>query len=368
MRDTDNAVSGAGGEMSLLRRPHRRVASVLGLVAALVLAFGLPHVAAAQSPAPFDPASTNNELIRRLYDILFWSSGVIFLLVEGLLIYSVVKFGRKSPDEMPVQIHGNTQVEIAWTIAPAFLLVVITFLSYRTMLTTSYLPSQPDLVIEGVGRQFSWVFTYPEHGITTNNEFYIPLGKTVEIQLSSDAVQHAFWIPQLGGKTDLIPGRVTKHWFKASREGTFKGQCAELCGVGHAQMLMEAHVLQPEEYEAWVASQTGGGAAAELPTDPIELGKVLYTQQGCSGCHALSDLGAAGAVGPTHETMGTVAAERIADPSYTGTATSPEEYIHESIVEPAKYLAPPYTNLMPSFAQLSEEHINALVALLSAQK
>lgn len=351
--------------MSLSRRPTLRVVTVVGVLVALVLALGLPGVAAAQSPSPLDPAAPNAALIKRLYDILFWSAAVVFVLVEGLLIYSVVKFGRKSPDEMPVQIHGNTQVEIAWTVAPAFLLLVITFLSWQTMRTTSYIPETADkMVVEVTGRQFLWQFNYPEFGIQTTNEYYVPLGKTIELQMQTPDVNHAYWVPQLGGKTDLIAGRVTKQWFKAEREGTFFGQCAELCGSGHEAMRLEVHVVQPEEFEAWVAEQRGETAGAGGPVNAEE----LYVAQGCSGCHALSAVGANGAVGPTHDGMGTIATERLADPAYTGEATTAEEYIRESIVNPGVYLVPGYQNIMPAFDKLSEEQLNALVELLAAQK
>ena len=218
---------------------------------------------ASEAPTWFLPASTNATLITNLAIAVFIIAALVFVVVETMLVISVVRFSRKKIAGEPAQIEGNTRFEIAWTAAPAIVLLIVFILSLQTLQSVAYTPA-PDpsgtpsgnaLHLRVVGHQWWWEFDYPELNITTADELHVPVNTVVNFDLESADVIHSFWVPQLAGKTDVIPGHINHTWFKADQVGTFHGQCAEFCGEEHALMQFRVVVDTAEQFKTWVAEQ-----------------------------------------------------------------------------------------------------------------
>ncbi len=267
----------------------------------------------------------------------YWALGV-FILVEGALLYSIFRFRGKPEDPEPSQIHGNTTIEIIWTLIPALILAAIAVPTVKGIFETSKTPTDA-MKIEVIGHQWWWEFHYPDAGITTANEMYIPQGRTVEILSNSADVVHSFWPPRFAGKRDVFPGRETRLWWKADSTGLFPGQCAEYCGIQHARMAFHVRSVTPAEFEDWIAHmQTLGPKAPSAPAaapggDSLKTasagakvqasqddtaasappeqgteyakGEKLFMTKGCMGCHSLQAVKAPkGLIGPNLANVG----------------------------------------------------------------
>jgi cytochrome c oxidase subunit 2 len=305
------------------------------------------------------PGAQRAELVDQLFRVMLGVSAVIFLIVEGGLVYAVLRFRRQPGDqEDGPPIHGNTALEIVWTLIPVVIVVSISLYSYQ-VLTKSELPGENPLVIEVVGRQFSWQFTYPDAGVTAA-VLHLPLNREAHLQITSEDVIHSFYVPQFRVKRDATPGRVSDLTLRPVRTGTYQVQCAELCGPGHASMVTDAIVETPEEFESWLSSQQ---AAAELPLDSVEGQRGLFLAQGCGACHTLTDAGAEGQVGPDLDGVGQRAGERLP-------GLDAQAYIRQSILDPNAYVVEGFPEgVMPqNFGEkLSNDEINALVQFLLKQ-
>jgi cytochrome c oxidase subunit 2 len=273
------------------------------LTIALLAGFALAGCAG--SPTWFEPASTNASLITNLGTAIFAIAIGVFVVVETLLVISVVRFSRKRDGE-PAQIEGNTRFEIAWTAAPAIVLAVVFVLSLQTLTQIAYSPTSPGnasnapatanaVHVRVVGHQWWWEFQYPELNIATANELHVPVNTVVNFDLESVDVIHSFWVPQLAGKTDVIPGHVNHTWFQANQLGTFHGQCAEFCGLEHALMRFEVVVEAPDQFQAWVKKQQ---APVAVMTSDAARGEQLFLNGACIGCHTVNGTKALGKVGP----------------------------------------------------------------------
>jgi cytochrome c oxidase subunit 2 len=269
----------------------------LGLLSMLALA------GCAGSPTWFEPASPNAALITDLGTAIFAIAIGVFVVVESLLIISVVRFSRKRQGE-PAQIEGNTRFEIAWTAAPAIVLAVVFFLSLQTLTQIAYAPASSagasnapagGLHVRVIGHQWWWEFQYPDLNIITANELHVPVNTVVNFDIESTDVIHSFWVPQLAGKTDAIPGHVNHTWFQASQLGTFHGQCAEFCGTEHALMRLEAVVETADRFQAWVKQQQ---APVAVMSGDAARGEQLFLNGACIGCHTVNGTKAVGKVGP----------------------------------------------------------------------
>lgn len=226
---------------------------------ALLAALAVGASACSSYPnSTFNHTTDFNASIDSLWDkLLFWGT-IVFVGVEAALIYVIVKFRRRpnSPDPKPV--HGNTVLEILWTAIPAVILIVIAIPTVRTIFATQAKAAPDALQVEVIGHQWWWEFRYPEYGITTANELYLPKGRTVNFALTTVDVLHSFWIPQLGGKRDLITNRTNYLWFTPNDDLetlALNGFCAEYCGTSHANMKFRAYTVEPEEFERWAAHQ-----------------------------------------------------------------------------------------------------------------
>ena len=262
-------------------------ALLLGLMAALAAG------CSAQSPSTLSSASTNATTITNLFYFIFWVAVVVFIIVESLLLYSVIRFRRKSDSEMPTQVHGDTRLEIAWTLAPAIVLAVVFVLTYQTLMAMAN-PPKDSLQVKVTGHQWWWEIEYPDLGVVTANEIHIPVAQSSQFNLESKDVIHSFWIPELNGKTDLVPGHKNVNWIQPTQIGTYHAQCAEFCGAEHANMRFTVVVDSKADFDAWVAQQKQKAVAS----DTLTQGMATFTQLGCFACHTIEGTAAQGKVGP----------------------------------------------------------------------
>ena len=267
-------------------------AALLGALA--VMLTGCNIVTPEHPQSTFDtlgPVAANQLFI---FWVIFWAGVVVFIAVEAALIYMVFKFKRRD-DRDPAQTHGNTRLEITWTIVPVIVLIVA---AVPTVLGIFYADAgrfvSADnkgqyLEIDAIGHQWWFEFRYPHptnpgEQIAVANEIYIPVGEPVVFLLDSVDVIHSFWVPKLGGKVDMIPNNDNMLWYQADAPGEYYGQCVEFCGVSHANMRFKVVAVMRDEFDAWLLHQAN---PAPEPSDALAAqGKKLFRDAGCSGCHA----------------------------------------------------------------------------------
>jgi cytochrome c oxidase subunit 2 len=244
-----------------------------------LLALILAPAAGADVFTPESGGSPNADDIDRIYKITLYVSIPIFLLVEGTLIWCLVKYRARRGGPEPAQIRGNTPLEMGWTVGAALILVVLATITFIYLGDIDRPPaSGPNGLAQGVqvasidqeapptsggktltigvnGQQYLWRYEYPGSSAFNYYEMVVPTNTTVVLRITSSDVIHSWWIPKLGGKADATPGYVNETWFKIAKEGVYKGQCAELCGSGHADMRGQVRAVAPEEYTAFVKRQ-----------------------------------------------------------------------------------------------------------------
>ncbi len=345
--------------MKSLRIMQRLVlVTIVGL-----LALVLPGQVFAQSGGQAGSLAADD--ISVLFNVVMVFAVIVFVGVEGLLIFAIVRYRRRSNDEMPEQIHGNNKMELGWTLGSAVLVLILFFFTLGFYQQPRAIPiDEETLTIEVTGNMWRWDFYYPDTGVRMSREFNVPAGQPVVLEIGSADVQHSFWLPGLSGKVDAIPGRVQRMWFEVDDSQQFVGQCAEYCGLEHYNMPITLNVMEPQEYAAWMDGEAAAVAAAasvdvtDLVGDPAS-GEALYVEQGCVACHTLD--GTAG-VGPSYLGLGERAGEMVE-------GLTAEEYIHESIVNPCEFIVDGFACVMPQTyeALLSPQNLADLVAFLKAQ-
>jgi cytochrome c oxidase subunit 2 len=270
-----------------------------GLAGAALAAVVLLVLSACGTDHPQTTIAQDGEANRRIWDvyyILWIGAAVVFVLVEGLLVFAIIR-GRRRPRTVhgrPVPVHGNSTLEVVWTIIPAIVLVGIGIPTLQILADLHERPDDPNTIhVEVIARQFAFEFRYPELGIQSFGEMHIPTQTMIDLDLKSDDVIHSFWVPRLAGKTDHIPGRTNEMWLTADKPGEYAGQCAEFCGLGHAQMRFKVVAHDQADYDAWVQEKLNPQAGG----DP-EAGRALFMSVGCAGCHTIDGTEAKGTVGP----------------------------------------------------------------------
>lgn len=329
----------------------------LALVALPLLAVGCRLIDYPQST--LNPQSDYAWSIQHLLDQLVFWVVVIFVLVQGLLIYAVMRFRSRPGAPEPKPVHGNTALEVGWTIAPALILLLIAVPTVTAIFKTQGKPPADAMTIKVVGHQWWWEFQYPALGITTADEMHVPVGKAIAIELESADVIHSFWFPSMGGKRDVVPARTNHMFFTADSVGTFPGQCAELCGLSHANMRMKLMVERPEDFERWAQQQQAAPFEPDSTTS-AGAGKLLFSQSACIGCHTIQGV-SEGVIGPnlTHVGSRTTLAGGILP-------NTPEAMARWITDAPAQKPG----SLMPNLAGLgiTAEQVPALVAYLQSLK
>jgi cytochrome c oxidase subunit II len=283
----------AGTPRSRRARSRKVVTAVsLGSAFALVLSGCVGN-------ARQDSLKAHGSVARQLNSLfipVFWIAVAVFALVAGLVSYAVIRFRARSDDEAPKQIHGNTRLELTWTILPALLLAGIAIPTVKMVFDTNTFPKNA-LTIETTGHRWWWQFGYNGTPIETANELHLPAGQKVVLQLTSVDVIHNFWVPELAGKIYAIPGRHNRLLIEADHPGTYFGQCAEYCGTSHANMRIRVVVQSPADYQNWVSQQEGGPVTPSASDAAATAGLALFSQRGCSGCHTITGI-SNGVVGP----------------------------------------------------------------------
>jgi cytochrome c oxidase subunit 2 len=264
-------------------------------VTALTLAAASSAWAGNGGFAPVPPESPNAEGITQSYWFVTVFVVAIFLLVEGLLVAFVLRYRRRRRDRNAdgIQIHGSNRLELSWTIGPVVILFLI---AVFVLVKLPGIADVPDasagggpLQVEVVGQQFAWEYRYP-NGVVAIDHLRAPAGRPVELKVTAPDwdVVHSWWIPALGGKIDAIPGRVNSTWFEAERPGVYKGRCAELCGLYHAEMLAQVEVLDAAAFDTWLAGQEQDQQAPST-----DLGRQEWEGY-CAKCHGLDGQGGYG--------------------------------------------------------------------------
>src|SRR6266852_3847413 len=252
----------------------------------------------AMSPTSiFAPLSTPAESIFELSILVLAIAGAIFVVVAALLVYSVVKFRRKRNDDgrEPAQVYGSLQVELAWTITPVIIVLVLFLASARVVFAVQDAPRTKDsLEVTVVGHQFWWEYRYPGMKIVTANELHVPVGTRTFLKLLSADTDHSFWVPRLAGKTDLIPNHPNGMWIEPRETGLYLGQCAQYCGTQHAKMLLRVYVQSHENFDRWIQQQE----QTAFVTDAVAEGRRVFETTACINCHAVSGTVAEGRYGP----------------------------------------------------------------------
>jgi cytochrome c oxidase subunit 2 len=314
-------------------------------------------------------ASSRAVLVDRLFRVMMGIAAVIFLIVEGALVYAVLRFRRKPGDDREgLPVHGNNTLEIVWTLIPAVIVAVIGIYSYRVLTDVERKPSDP-LVVRVIGQQFAWSFEYPDSGVKSS-VLHLPVDHPVQFQIESRDVIHSFWVPAFRVKHDATPGQIDELVLTPTEIGTFPVRCAELCGVGHAAMTTEVKVESQEDFQAWIDS---GGTLVSSATTAAGSGTdnsaatasapELLVQFGCGACHSLSAASLAGIVGPALDGIGTWGADRVE-------GQDAQTYIRNSIVEPNAYVEKGYApGVMPQdfSTRISQEQLDVLVSYLASQ-
>ena len=274
------------------------------MLACLLLTLALVGCAGQQLPqTTLEPTTDFGWQSHKLFiGILFWEIG-IFVIVEGALLFALLRFTRRRKSD-PEQLHGHTGVEVAWTLAPALILVFIGVPTVMTIFRTQTPPPTGSLEVQVIGHQWWWEFRYPELGIVTANEVHVVRGRPVHFELTSADIIHSFWIPKLGGKRDVIPTRKNHLWLTPEVLGVMPGQCAEFCGTSHANMRMHAVVNTPTDFDAWVRAQQD---TLPVPKDDslAQVGAALFANPAklCTTCHTMAGVSAA-LVGPNLSHVG----------------------------------------------------------------
>jgi cytochrome c oxidase subunit 2 len=336
-----------------------RLALALASMGAILLA------GCAGSPSMLLPYSTSAQKISNLIILTFSIAAAVFVIVEGMLIYASIHYSRRSLKGEPSKTEGNQPLEIGWTLLPATVLLVVFILTIPTLRAVAYQPqtyvnpftgqSGKPMEVHVVGHQWWWEFDYPEYGIVTANEMHVPVGVAVNVSLASVDVIHSFWVPQLFGKTDVIPGHNNTTWFLATKTGEYYGQCAEFCGAEHALMRLRIIVDTPEQFQAWVKQMQ---APVQQMTGLAAQGEQAFMNGPCIGCHTIDNTNAQGKVGPnlTHF----ASRQYFAGDSFENTPENVAQWLKDpQAMKPG--------SLMPNL-HLSQDEINQLVAFLDSLK
>src|ERR1700752_5080970 len=214
----------------------------------------------------FAPSSTPAIQIDHLSMLVFIITGALFLFVTSLLAFVVLRYRDRGEESTePPQVYGSNQIELAWTVIPVLIVIVLFLATARVIFAIQDAPKPAAaLDVTVIGHQFWWEFRYPKLGIVTANELHVPVSSASHpaptyLKLMSADVDHSFWVPQLAGKTDLIPNRVNEMWIDPLHTGLYLGQCAQFCGMEHAKMLLRVSVDSPEEFAKWTRNQQQSG-------------------------------------------------------------------------------------------------------------
>ncbi|TGK36080.1 cytochrome c oxidase subunit II [Leptospira gomenensis] len=310
--------------------------------------------------------------VDNLYLFLLVSSLISFVILIGGMTWFIFKYRRKTDADKTAYITHNTLAEFLWSFIPLVIMIVIFWWGWRIFADLRKVHDKGDIEIHVTARQWQWTFKYP-NGVTVvspnatekldslfqPNGIYVPVGKTVRLVMTSQDVIHSFYVPAFRNKMDAIPGRYTTLTFTPTEKGDFVVYCTEFCGTSHSNMLSAIRVVDSETFDKWYAA-AGNVDLSKIP--PAELGKKLYAEKACAGCHSIDGTRL---VGPSYKGLFGSAREFEAGPG----ANADENYIRKSILQPTAQVVKGYPPAMPSYqGQLSDDEINALIEYIKTLK
>jgi cytochrome c oxidase subunit II len=305
------------------------------------------------APSTLHPEGPGAHRIAGLWWFMFWVSALVVAVVTALIVMGVLR-GRTSRAQHSPDTPGWTTrlVVLGGVVVPVIVLSVLWILTLSDMSALSQTGRPATLRVQVVGHQWWWEVRYPAVGVITANDLHIPVGEPVAVELTTDDVIHSFWVPQLTGKTDLISGRTTRMWIQADRPGVYRGQCAEYCGLQHANMAFYVVADPPRRFRDWLTRE---GQPAATPTDATPArGRDVFLSSACAGCHTIRGTAAEGDVGPDLTHVGS----RIS----IGAGTLPRTSGNLAIwISDSQAVKP--GNLMPPIP-LSADELEAIVAYL----
>jgi cytochrome c oxidase subunit 2 len=255
-------------------------------------------------PWPNDPLGPQARAAADIYWIMFIAAVIVLVIVDGGLIFAGIKF-RARPGHVAKQFHGHNLLELVWTVVPTIMVISFSVLSFQKLNFMNDNRTGAEMTIQVVGQQWTWIYDYPKEDrfkladgtyLRGAEELHIPVNTKVLLQLSATDVIHSFWVPNIGGKKDAVPGRPTEMWIEADRPGTYKGQCFEFCGTGHADMLVTLVVHPKADYAGWISQAIV--EANRLNSPETRAGRELFLALPCQGCHTITGTIARGKIGP----------------------------------------------------------------------
>ncbi len=301
-----------------------------------------------------EAASTIAGDVDALFYFILVTSVIFFVGVVSTMVFFAWRFRRRSPDDRPKPVYENKLVEASWIVIPSILVAVVFVWGFRLFLEIGIAPPN-SYEVNVTARKWSWSFAYPNGVIST--DLHVPVNHPIKLRMSSEDVIHSFFVPAFRIKADVLQGRYSYVWFEATRQDTFLVACTEYCGTSHSDMYARVITHSQDDFENWLVEN--------LPDDsltPAQRGELLYTQQGCIGCHSLDGTAAAG---PSF--LGLAGSTR----NFTdGTsAVADDNYLRTSIINPALQIIEGYLNVMPGqyAVTMSSEEIDALVAFINEQ-
>jgi cytochrome c oxidase subunit 2 len=344
-----------------------------------------------------NPVTDNGEVIQSLYLQVFWWTMIILVVVWAIMAYILIRFREKPGQPKPKPIHGHMGLEIAWTIAPAIIVVAIVIPTIKGVFQLQTPPDGDALVVEVTGKRYWWSFHYPELGVTTANELHLPIDRPVSLRLESGDVIHSFWVPQLGGKRDVNPvvtmpegAEGKRNWmhFTIREEGIYWGQCAEFCGEAHSLMGVRVVAESEEEFQGWIddwrtpaptanaPEVVADGAAANqmIAEDPLVARgrEVFFRETTCVLCHAIEGTIAPGNIGPNLTRVGrrtTIAAGMLENtPENLALWIKDPRSVKPGVQMPGADYQASYEGLTFPATNLNDEQIQALAAYLSSMR
>ncbi|RHX88954.1 cytochrome c oxidase subunit II [Leptospira stimsonii] len=310
--------------------------------------------------------------VDNLYLFLLVSSLISFVILIGGMTWFIFKYRRKTDTDKTAYITHNTLAEFLWSFIPLVIMIVIFWWGWVIFADLRKVHDKGDIEIHVTARQWQWTFKYP-NGVTVvspnateklntlfqPNGIYVPVGKTIRLVMTSQDVLHSFYVPAFRNKMDAIPGRYTTFTFTPTEKGDFVVYCTEFCGTSHSNMLSAIRVVDSETYDKWYAA-AGNVDLSKVP--PAELGKKLYAEKACAGCHSIDG---SRLVGPSYKGLFGSAREFEAGPG----ANADENYLRKSILQPTAQVVKGYPPAMPSYqGQLSDDEINALIEYIKTLK
>jgi cytochrome c oxidase subunit II len=314
-----------------------------------------------------ESASTVAGEVDLLYLVAVAISAFFSLLIAFLVIGLGARYRRRHPREIGDREHAPEWLELLWTAVPLAILLGLFLWGTKVFFTLSRPPAEATEFL-AVGRQWMWKFQHPQ-GTREINDLHVPVGQAIKFKMTSEDVIHSLFVPAFRVKTDVVPGRYTTVWFKATKPGTYHLFCAEYCGAEHSRMIGKVIVMQPNDYEAWLQ-----GGTPMAPPEPIAVsGQALYDSLACATCHRDAAPGASG--------QGIELAATRRAPSLAGihgsertllggdTVLADDEYLRESILDPSEKVVGGYQPIMPAYrGQISEEELMRLIRYMKTMK